>query len=307
MQFGGEGVHHADGWRGFLVAFSAAGVTVAQKLIMDVHFHGAVTQTGLHGPVIQRPVSLYVRVEAAGGVDFIANQCAFDAQLVADKILIAVAAVLALVIVQAANQSQVTRYALNGLHPTQATAVELSVELDDPSALFVTGSCRWNRQILNHTPRAGIRIDLQGRVTDVAFVVHAQLLVVDAFAGVVDQRVGRHRARVGLIRFPTLPQRILGTVLLKAAVNQCQFAVFVGLEVELGKGLVAARGAVLAVTIGVHTRSVEYKAHVINRTFSRQVVFAHAVAAHQGFGANTRRTFAVTREHLDHATRVAAV
>ena len=75
--------------------------------------------------------------------------------------------------------------------------------------------------------------------------------MVDAFTGVVGNGVGRYRAWVGLVGFPALAQRVLRAVLFKAAVDQRQFAVFIRLEVELGKGLVAARGAVFAVAVGV--------------------------------------------------------
>ena len=83
MQIRGEGIHHADRWRGFLIALGTAVVAIAQKLIIDVHFHGAVAQAGLHGPVIDSPVGLYIRIQAAGGIDLVAYQCAFDPQLIA--------------------------------------------------------------------------------------------------------------------------------------------------------------------------------------------------------------------------------
>ena len=252
MQLGGKGIHHADGWRGLFVTLGATGVAVAQKLIIDVHLHGAVAQAGLYRPVVQRPVGLYIRVETAGGIYFITHQCAFDPQLTADKVLITVAAVLALIEVQAANQGQIARYTVDRLHPAQAAAVKLAIELHDTAALFIAGCCGRNRQILNNAARTGIGIDLQGSVTDIALVVQAQLLMVDALTGVVGNGIGRYRARVGLVGFPALAQRILCAVLLKAAVDQRQLAVFVGLEVELGEGLVPACGAVVAVAVGVH-------------------------------------------------------
>jgi len=307
MQLGGKGVHHADGRRGLFITLGAAGVAVAQKLIIDIHFHRAVAQAGLHCPIVQRPVGLHIRVEAAGGVYFITHQCAFDPQFAADEVLIAVAAVLALVEVQAADQGQITRYAEHRLHPAQAATVEFAIELHYTATLFVAGRRGWNRQILNHTARAGIGIDLQGRVTDIALVVQAQLLVVDAFPGVIGNGVWRYRARVGLVGFPALAQRVLGAVLFKAAVDQRQFAVFIRLEVELGKGLVAARSAVFAVAVGVHARGIQHKADVVGRALGSKVVLAHAVAAHQGLGANARRAFAVAGEHLDHAAGIAAV
>ena len=96
-------------------------------------------------------------------------------------------------------------------------------------------------------------------------------------------------------------------VLLQAAENQRHLAVVVGLEVELGKGLVAPRGAVVAVAVGVHARGIQHKAGAVDRAFGAQVVLAQAVAADQGFGADARRAFAITREHLDHPAGVAAI
>ena len=63
----------------------------------------------------------------------------------------------------------------------------------------------------------------------------------------------------------------------------------------------------VAVAVGVHARGIEHKAHVVCRAFGREVVFAHAVAAHQGFGADARRPFAIAGEHLNHPARIAAV
>jgi len=131
--------------------------------------------------------------------------------------------------------------------------------------------------------------------------------MVDAFTSVVGNRIGCDRARVGFVGGPTLAQRVLRAVLLEAAIDQRQLAVFVRLQVELGKGLVAAGGAVVAVAVGVHARGIEHKAHVIGGAFSCQVILAHAVAADQGFGTDTRWAFAVTGEHLNHPSGVAAV
>ena len=104
-----------------------------------------------------------------------------------------------------------------------------------------------------------------------------------------------------------MAQWILCAVLLKAAVDQRQFAVVIGLEVELGERLIAARGAVVAVAVGVHARSIEHKANALSGAFGRQVVFAQPVAAHQGFSADAGRAFAIAGKHLDHATGIAAV
>ena len=79
------------------------------------------------------------------------------------------------------------------------------------------------------------------------------------------------------------------------------------MEVELGEGLVAPRTAVVAIAVGVHARGIEHEARAIGGTFGGQVVLAHAIAAHQRFGADTRRAFAVAGEHLDYAARVAAI
>ena len=104
-----------------------------------------------------------------------------------------------------------------------------------------------------------------------------------------------------------MSQRVLGTVLLKAAVNQRQLAVVIGVQVELGKGLVATCSTMVAVAVGVHARGIEYKADIIGGAFGSEVVFAHAVAADQGFGTNARRAFAITGEHLNNPAGVAAV
>ena len=104
-----------------------------------------------------------------------------------------------------------------------------------------------------------------------------------------------------------MPQRVLRTVLFKAAVNQRQLAVVIGVQVELGKGLVAACSAVVAVAVGVHARGIEHKADVIGGAFGGEVVFAQAVAADQSFGTYARRAFAITGEHLNDPAGVAAV
>ena len=217
------------------------------------------------------------------------------------------AAVFALVEVQAGNDRQLARRAFDGLQPAHAAAVELSIKLHYATAAFVGGRALGDRQVLNHTAPPGVGIDLQGRATEIPLVIHPQLLVIDTFTRVVVQRIGAYRARVCLVRCPGLPQWILRTVLLQAAVDQCQLAVVIGLDIELGEGLVAARAAVIAVAVGVHARGVEHKPGAIRRALGAQVVFVQAVAAHQGFGADTRRAFAVAGEHLDHAAGVAAI
>ena len=93
----------------------------------------------------------------------------------------------------------------------------------------------------------------------------------------------------------------------QAAVDQRQFAVVVGLDIEFGEGLVAPGAAVVAVAVGVHARGIQHEAGAVGRALGAEVVFAQAVAAYQGFGANARWAFAVAGEHLDHAAGVAAV
>ena len=200
MQFRREGIHHAHRRRGFFITFVAAVIAVGSgyKLIMYIHFHGAVAQPGLNGPIVDGPIGLHVRIEAAGGVDFVANQCASNPKLVAEVVVITMATVLALVVIEPCNQGQIPRNAVHRLQPAQAAAIKFTVELDNAAPLFI---CRvwfwrvtyrfWNRQILNHAARTGVRIDLQGRVAKVALVVHAQLLMIDAFARVVRECVGR--------------------------------------------------------------------------------------------------------------------
>jgi len=216
------------------------------------------------------------------------------------------AIILAAIVVQAGDQGQVAGRAVDRLQPVDRAAVELAVERYYAAA-FARGDSAWNRQVLNHTPTPRIGIYLQRRIADVALVIHPQLLVIDAFARVVRQRVNAHRARVRFVRFPRLPQRVLSAVLFQAAVDQRQFAVVIGLDIKLGKGLVPACAAVVAVAVGVHARGVEHKTCAVGRAFGAQVVFVQAVAADQGFGADTWRAFAVAGEHLDHAAGVAAV
>ncbi|MGG2035265.1 hypothetical protein AB1K01_00185 [Pseudomonas paraeruginosa] len=71
---------------------------------------------------------------------------------------------------------------------------------------------------------------------------------------------------------PGLPQRVLGAVLLQAAVDQRQATVGVGPEVELGEGLVAPRGAVVAVAVGVHPRGIHQETDAVALAFRVQVV-----------------------------------
>jgi hypothetical protein len=72
VQLGRECIHHAHGWSVFLIGLAAAGVAVAQELIIDIHLHGAVTYARLQGPAVEGPVGLDVGVKAARRVDFIA-------------------------------------------------------------------------------------------------------------------------------------------------------------------------------------------------------------------------------------------
>src|SRR5450830_946922 len=131
--------------------------------------------------------------------------------------------------------------------------------------------------------------------------------MVDAFSRVVLQRGRRYRTRVGLVRRPGLPQRILRAVLLQAAVDQRQLAVVIRLEVKLGKRLVTAGAAVVAVAVGVHARGIEHETGAVRRAFGGQVVFVQAVAAHQGFSADAWRAFAVAGKHLDDPAGIAAI
>ncbi|MNE72592.1 hypothetical protein D3C80_1685480 [compost metagenome] len=101
--------------------------------------------------------------------------------------------------------------------------MELTVEVDDPTATLVVGGHRLgDGQVLNDAALPRIEIELQRGIAKIALVVHAQLLVVDAFAGVVGFSHCRGGARVVLVSAPGLPQRVLRVVLLKAAVDQCQ-------------------------------------------------------------------------------------
>ncbi len=131
--------------------------------------------------------------------------------------------------------------------------------------------------------------------------------MIDTFSRVVFQCGRRYRTRVGLVRGPGLPQRVLRAVLLQAAVDQRQLAVVIRLEVELGKGLVPAGAAVVAVAVGVHARGVKHETGAVRRAFGGEVVFVQAVAAHQGFSADAWRAFAVAGKHLDDPAGIAAV
>lgn len=96
-----------------------------------------------------------------------------------------------------------------------------------------------------------------------------------------------------LVGVPGLPQRIFSVVLFQAAVDQRQAAVGVGPEVELGEGLVAARGAVVAVAVGVHPRGIHQETDPVALAFRVQVVAAQAIAADGGFRADPRGALAV--------------
>ncbi len=110
-----------------------------------------------------------------------------------------------------------------------------------------------------------------------------------------------------LVGVPGLPQRIFSVVLFQAAVDQRHAAVGVGPEVQLGEGLVAARGAVVAVAVGVHPRGIHQETDPVALAFRVQVVAAQAIAADGGFRADPRGALAVAGEHLDHPAGVAAV
>src|SRR5690606_30371229 len=158
-----------------------------------------------------------------------------------------------------------------------------------------------------HAAPTGVGGGLQAGAAETALVIAAQLLVIDAFARVVEQGIGCYRAWVGAIACPGLAQRVFGVVLFQAAENQVECAVVVRRKVEFGEGLVAAGGAVVAVAVGVQARGVEYKTDAIGFAFRAEAVARQAVAAEQGFDARTRAAATIPGKHLDDAAGVAAV
>lgn len=263
---------------------------------------------GLQGPGVDGPARLQVGIEAGGGVHLVAAQLALHAELVAVEVLVAATVVAALVVVEADGQVQLARRLAYRLQPAHGAAVEVAVEVHHAAATLTVGDHPLgDRQVLHDTALAHVGVDLQGRLAEVALVVHPGLLVVDALARVVQLGVGGDGARVVLVGVPGLPQRIFSVVLFQAAVDQRQAAVGVGPEVELGEGLVAARGAVVAVAVGVHPRSIHQETDPVALAFRVQVVAAQAIAADGGFRADPRGALAVAGEHLDHPAGVAAV
>ncbi|MND93267.1 hypothetical protein D3C80_854490 [compost metagenome] len=110
-----------------------------------------------------------------------------------------------------------------------------------------------------------------------------------------------------LVGIPGLPQRVLRVVLLQAAVDQRHARVVVGLEIDLGEGLVTARSTVVAVAIGIQARGIQYEPCAVVTALCREVVLVEAVAAKGGFGPHACRPLPVPGKHLDHTTGVAAI
>ncbi|EVT82863.1 hypothetical protein Z046_31575 [Pseudomonas aeruginosa VRFPA09] len=222
-----EGVHHRERWGVLPVAPRAAGIAVAQVAVVDLHLHGAVAHPGLQGPGVDGPARLQVGIEAGGGVHLVAAQLALHAELVAVEVLVAATVVAALVVVEADGQVQLARRLAYRLQPAHGATVEVAVEVDHraiPLATRITlaSYLLGYRLILHDTALAHVGVDLQGRLAEVALVVHPGLLVVDALARVVQLGVGGDGARVVLVGVPGLPQRIFSVVLLQAAVDQRQ-------------------------------------------------------------------------------------
>ncbi|MNE82583.1 hypothetical protein D3C80_1793160 [compost metagenome] len=141
-------------------------------MVVHLHFHVAMTQARQQRPVTQHPVGLHVGIEAGGGIQFVAAQFAFYAQLVAAEVLETTAIVLAPVVIDAESQAQLTRSALQRLQPAQRAAVEVAVEIHHPAATLAVGNHRArNSEKLQHAALSGVGIELQGGVAEPSFVV----------------------------------------------------------------------------------------------------------------------------------------
>ncbi|MCY1408896.1 hypothetical protein D9M71_242280 [compost metagenome] len=310
VQLRAEGIHHPQRRHVLLEAPRSAGIAVGEEMVVHLHLHAGAADAGQQGPVAKHPVGLHIGIEAAGGVQLVAAQGALHAELVAIEVPETAAIVLAPVVIDAEGQAQLARNALQRLQPAQAAAVEVAVEIHHPAAAKAIGDGGGrDGEELQHAAPAGVGGELQAGRAELALVVQAELLVVDALARVEQPGVGRDRTRVGVEACPGLPQRVLGAVLLQGAGDQRQTALVVGPEVELGEGLVAARGAVVAVAVGVQARGVQHEARVagVVAALGVDMVALQLVAAEQAFRADARRALAVAGEHLDHPAGVAAV
>ncbi|MNZ71102.1 hypothetical protein D3C78_894570 [compost metagenome] len=310
VQIVGERIEHAQRRHVLLETSGAAGIAVDQEVVVHLHLHVAVPEARQQSPVAERPVGLHVRIEARCGIQLVAAQFAFYAQLVAAEVLETTAIIPAPVVIDAERQAQLSRNARHGLQPAQGAAMEVAVEIHHAAATLAVGDRRTrDGEKLQHAALTGVSVDLQGGVTEPALVVQAGLLVVDALAGVEQHRVGRHRTRVVVEAFPGLAQRVFRVVLFQAAEDQRQAAVVVGFQVEFGEGLIATGGAVVAIAVGIHARSVEQEAGGAGlvAALGIDMVPAQVVAAEDSLRPDPWRPFSVAGEHLDHPAAVAAV
>ncbi|MNN25752.1 hypothetical protein D3C81_1392390 [compost metagenome] len=143
-------------------------------MVVDTHFHGAVAQPQLAGPVADFPMGLEVRVQAGSGVFLVTAQLTFHAQLVTAEILVAAAVVLALVVIGADGEGEIAGHIRDRLYPAQGAAVELTIKVHNPAAtLAVRGHRSGDGQILHHAAPPRIQVELQRGIAKVALVVHA--------------------------------------------------------------------------------------------------------------------------------------
>ncbi|MCY1353164.1 hypothetical protein D9M68_470360 [compost metagenome] len=194
------------------------------------------------------------------------------------------------------------------MDPAAADALVIALEVDHPARVARVGLHRHGDRLeLDHPPRAGVEGGLPGGVPHRALVVEAALALVHRLAGVEQQGIGRHRARVLAVGVPGQALRVLGAVLVEVVVDQRQLAVGVRTQGQLAEGLVEDGRTVVAVAVGLEMGAVEDETGAAVAALGREPFPLGAPGAQGGAAGQARRTFAITGEQLHHAAGVAAI
>ncbi len=319
VQAGRQFIQCAEHRRGAAVVDAAAVVTVAQVTVADVHIQRSTAQPGSQHPLAALPFGLHIRIEAGQFILLVAAQLAAHAELLAHKILEALARILRARVLEADRGAQGAAGELAHVAPVQVDAVEVAVEVDHAARMRGRRlEAAREGLVLDHLTVAAVGSQLQAVGAEALLPLQADLLVVDALAGVVALGEGALRrlrvagidlagARVALEGRPGDAKRVLGVALVQGVGDDGDLAVARGRDGQLGVALFARGGAVRPVAVGLEARRIQDIADPARLALRIQVKLAHAVAAGRAAELDGRRTLAVAGEELHDTARVIAV
>ena len=175
----------------------AAVVLVGQEMVARLELHIAPAQAGIELPArCKGPGGLQIGVYAGEGIALVTHQLADHAQLVAHKVLVALAVFPDSVGGQARNQAQAAAAQLVFAAPARIDAAIVALETDHPTP--VAGlRCLGRGLKLHHFALTGIGHEAQRlAAVQLALIGQAGLGLLHAFARIVEQGVGRHSLRI---------------------------------------------------------------------------------------------------------------